>query len=450
MPVLSAAGIGSGLDIEGIIDSLMEVEQIPLQKLQVEQGDYLAKISAYGQLRSAIAPFQDAVEKLQNFSDFNPVSASSSDASFSATATSDAALGSYQISVTALAQAHKMGSTSQADSDTTTFGNAGDTMTLTTGQGSFTVEFGGMTLEEIQTAINEAADNIGITAGIISESDSSYYLTLTSDDTGLDNAMVLSFNDSGDNPIADPLGFAQTQEALDAQITIDNDTYTVTSSDNTISDAIQGVTINLLEVNASGGQLTLSRDESAISEAVEEFVDAYNSMQESFSELSSGELSGDGTLRLIESQVRSIVGSSGGDGGAYTYASDIGISFQKDGTLTFNSTKLSTALQDDLTAVAELFAHDDQGLAFRLDSLLDSMLGANGVIDAREDGLNNSVDSTNEDIERMQTRLELVETRFRNQFTALDLLLGELQSTASYVEAQLESLENLIPGNSNN
>jgi flagellar hook-associated protein 2 len=262
--------------------------------------------------------------------------------------------------------------------------------------------------------------------------------------------MVLSFNDSGDSPIADPLGFAQTQEALDAQITIDNDTYTVTSSDNTISDAIQGVTINLLEVNASGGQLTLSRDESAISEAVEEFVDAYNSMQESFSELSSGELSGDGTLRLIESQVRSIVGSSGGDGGAYTYASDIGISFQKDGTLTFNSTKLSTALQDDLTAVAELFAHDDQGLAFRLDSLLDSMLGANGVIDAREDGLNNSVDSTNEDIERMQTRLELVETRFRNQFTALDLLLGELQSTASYVEAQLESLENLIPGNSNN
>jgi flagellar hook-associated protein 2 len=448
MPVLSAAGIGSGLDIEGIIDSLMEVEQIPLQNLQVEQGEYLAKISAYGQLRSALAPFQDAVDKLKNFEDFNPVTASSSDSAFSASATSDAALGSYQISVDALAQAHKMGSTSQADSDTTTFGNAGDKVTLTTNNGSFTVEYGGMTLEEMRTAINEATDNIGITASIISESDSSYYLSLTSDDTGLDNAMALAFTDSGDNAITDPLGFTETQVALDAQITIDN-TYTVTSSENTITDAIQGVTINLLEVSASTGQLTLSRDESEVSEAVEEFVDAYNDLQESITELGEGDLSGDSTLRLIENQVRSIVGSSGGDGGAYTYASDVGISFQDDGTLTFNSTKLSTAMSDDLTAVAELFAHDDQGLAFRLDSLLDSVLGTSGTIDIREDGLNDSVDSTNDDIDRLETRLELVEARYRNQFTALDVLLGELQSTASYVEAQLESLQNLTSGNSN-
>ena len=446
MPTLSAAGIGSGLDIEGIINSLMAVEQIPLQKLQLESAGYLTKISAYGMLRSALAPFQDAVDKLKNFDDFNPVRASSNDASFSASATNEAALGSYRISVDRLAQAHKMGSASQTDADTTTFGNAGDQMTLTTDAGAFTIEYGGKTLKEIQTAINEATDNIGITASIIRENDSSYYLSLTSDKTGLANAMTLSFTDSNGIAITDPFGFTQTQEALDAQVTID-DVYIVESSENSITDAIQGVTINLLKEGTSTGQLSISRDDKAVVNAVEDFVDAYNDMRENFDELRQGDLSGDGTLRLIENQVRSLVGSQAGIGGAYNYASQVGISFQKDGTLSFNSTKLSSALESDLAAVAELFANDDQGFAFQLSGVLDNMLSTDGMIDVREEGLNASVDSTNDAMEKMQTRLGLVEARYRNQFTSLDLLLGELQATSSYVEAQLKSLENLLPSN---
>ncbi|MDJ0805693.1 MAG: flagellar filament capping protein FliD [Gammaproteobacteria bacterium] len=449
MPTLSAPGIGSGLDIEGIINSLMAVEQIPMQRLQLESAGYLAKISAYGQLRSVLAPFQDAVDKLKSFDDFNPVIASSSDAAFSASATTDAAPGNYRISVDAIAQAHKMGSASQTDPDTTTYGNAGDQLTISTSTGSFTIDYGGKTLSEIQTAINEATDNIGINAGIIRENDSSFYLSLTSEKTGLANAMSLSFTDSGGGAITDPFGFAQTQAALDAQITID-DVYVVESSENTISDAIQGVTINVHSQSSGTGQLSISRDENAISEAVEELVDAYNEMREDFVELSLGELSGDGTLRMIENQIRTTLGSSAGAGGAYSYASQVGISFQKDGTLKFNSSKLSDAVETDLNAVAELFANDSQGFAFRLSGLLDNMLGTDGVIDVREEGLNASIDSANDEIKQMQTRLEMVEARYRNQFTSLDLLLGELQATSSYVEAQLSSLERLLPSNSDN
>jgi flagellar hook-associated protein 2 len=449
MPILSVPGIGSGLDIEGIINSLMAVEQIPLQRLQFKAGDYLAQISAYGQLRSAMASFQDSAAALKSFDDFDAFSAKSGDDSiFTVTADNDVALGSYDILVDSLAKSQKQGSTSFVDTGSTTIGNAGDQMTMTIGTEAFTIDIGGKTLSEIQTAINEATGNVGVTAGIIQENDSSFHLVLSSDNTGTTNAMTLSFADSLGAVITDPLGFTEIQPAADAQITIDN-AYTITRSSNTISDAIQGVTIDLLNASPDAVSLDITRDAGAISSSVQKFVGAYNELLSSLNSLKQGNLSGDGTLRLVESQLRSVLGSSASLTGAYSYASQVGITFERDGTLSFDSAELADALENDLTAVADLFANDDQGLAFRLDSMLEGMLGDDGLIDAREDGLNARVDNNNDQMEAMQRRLEMVEARYRSQFTALDSLLGQLQATSSYVTAQLSSLENLLPGNSN-
>ncbi len=449
MPTLSAPGIGSGLDINGIVSQLMAVEQIPLQRLQAKSGDYLAQISAYGQLRSAMAGFQDATAELKSFDDFDAFSVRSGDNSiFTASADNQAALGRYDIQVDSLAASQKLGSLAVADTGTSAIGSAGDQMTIGIGADSFTVDIGGKTLSEIQTAINEASDNLGVTAGIIQENDSSFHLLLTSDATGTANAMTLSFSDSSGATIADPLGFSQIQAAADARITLDN-AYTITRSGNTISDAIQGVTLELLNTSADPVALDISRDSGTIVESVEKFVESYNELFTALNDLREGGLSGDGTLRLVETQVRSVLGSGAGLSGAYSYASDVGISFQKDGTLTFNSAKLNNALKADLPAVADLFANDDQGFAFRLAAKLDGMLGANGLIDAREDGLNASLDNNNAQIEKMRDRLELVEERYRSQFSALDTLLGQMQVTSDYVTAQLSVLENLMPGNSN-
>ncbi len=181
------------------------------------------------------------------------------------------------------------------------------------------------------------------------------------------------------------------------QITID-DSYTVIRSSNSISDAIQGVTIDLQSTSATNVSLNITRDSEEIITSVETFVESYNELLSSMSKLKEGDLSGDGTLRLVETQVRSVLGSNASVTGAYSYASDIGISFQKDGTLTFDRNKLTDAMQDDLTSVAELFANDDQGFAFRLDAKLTGMLGDDGLIDAREEGLNASVDNNNKEI----------------------------------------------------
>lgn len=450
MATISAAGIGSGLDIESIITSLMQVEQIPLQNLQSKAGDLLTQVSAYGTLRSALATFQDSVSGLTSADSLTSYSATSGNAdAYSVSADNTAAVGSYSISVDSLAAAHKLGSTTLIADSSTLIGNSGDQMTITVAGQSFTVDIGGRSLASIQDLINTATDNVGVSAGIVQESSTSVHLVLTSENTGVDNAISVSFTDSLGAAIADPLGMTEIQAAKDSQITIDG-TYVITRSSNTISDAIGGVTFELLAQTASASQMTISQDNDSITSAVSDLVDSYNTLMSSITKLSDGELSGDSTLRLIESQVRSLIGGSVAVAGSFKYASQLGINFEKDGTLSFDSTALTTALQSDRSSVIDFFTNADSGLAIKLDSLMDGMLQTSGLIDAREEGLNARVDATNDSIDRMQYKLQLAEKRYRAQYTALDTLLGQLQTTSNWLTGQLDSLSNLLPGNRNN
>jgi flagellar hook-associated protein 2 len=448
MATISAAGIGSGLDVESIITSLMQVEQIPLQNLQVKAADLLTQVSAYGTLRSSLATFQDSVSELTSTDSFNVFTATSGDEdAYTVSADETAVAGSYSISVDNLAVAHKQGSTTSIADSSTVIGNSGEQMTITIGTESFTVDFGGETLSSIQDMINQASDNVGVTAGIVTESDSSVHLVLTSDETGTDNAFSVAFTDSDGGAIADPLGMSDIQSAEDAQITVDG-TYTITRSSNTITDVIDGVTFELLAESASASQMTVTRDDDSTSSSVSGLVDAYNTLMTSISDLSSGELSGDTTLRLIETQIRNIIGGKMGVEGEFTYASQVGISFEEDGVISFDGDELTSALESDRDAVIDFFTNEDEGLAVQLDSLIENMLQTSGLIDAREDGLNSRVDSTNDQIDRMEYRLEMVEERYRNQYTALDSLMTQLQSTSTWLTAQLETLQNLIPNSS--
>ncbi len=450
MATISASGIGSGLDVSTIISQLMTLEQRPLLALQQKEAGFHAQLSALGQLRSAVSSYQSAVGALTSSSSLDTYTATSADtAKFTATADSTAAKGTYDIKVTNLAVAQKQGSSAFADSDTTKIGSAGDKMTVTIGADSFSVAIGDKTLSDIAAAINNASDNVGVTASVLQEDASNYRLVLSSDKTGTANVMTLAFEDSGALPIADPLSMAQIQAADDASFVVDS-TYTITRSSNTVTDAIQGVTLNLLEVSTSAVQLDVVQDTGDITTAVNGFVSAYNTLQSTLSSLSSGELSGDSTLRLLQGRVRSILNSAPtGLSGAYSTLSEIGVEFQKDGTLKLNSTTLSTAVKDDRNAVSDLFANDDQGYAFRLDALMGSVLGSDGLIDAREDGVNSSISRIQDGIESMGQRLKIVESRLRAQFTALDSLVASMQTTGNFLTQQLTILSNMLPSNRN-
>ncbi len=451
MATITALGIGSGLDANSIVDQLMALEQQPLIALQTKEAGYIAELSAIGQLSSAVSAFKSAVDALSSSDDFNVFTATSADtAKFTASASSSAAEGTFDVKVNSLATAQKQGSNSFADSDTTTVGSSGDKIKITIGSDTFSVDIGAKTLDQISAAINAASDNVGVTASVVQEDASNFYLTLTSDSTGTANTMTLAFEDSGGSPIADPLGMAQTKAAADAEILIDN-TYTVTRSSNTISDAISGVTLTLLETSTSAVNLNINHNSGAVSGAIESFATAYNTLQSSLSSLSAGALSGDSSIRTIQNQIRSVFNTvPSGLTGSYTYLSEIGISFTKEGTLTTDSTEIDNAISANLSSLTELFSDDDQGYAFRLSAVLDNIIDSDGLIDAKEDGINAQIDDVQDAQVDLQFRLETIEARYRAQYGALDTLMTNLSTTSSFLDQQLSLLANLIPGNSDN
>ncbi len=439
--MLSAPGLGSGLDVNGIVSSLMAIERQPLNRMEGDKRELETQLSAFGQLKSALTTFQTAQNDLKSLGDFEVYKAESSDETgFTATATSSAAPGFSSIQVIDLADYHKMGSVAIADFDTTTLGGGDDQMTFTVDGESFSITAGGLTLSQIRAAINDASDNTGVTATIVSENTGSHRLVLSSTETGNDNAIGLATTGS----VGSALGLTDINDPLDldSEVLVDG-LYTITRSSNTISDAISGITLELEGVTTASVELNVSRDVEAVTESMQAFVDSYNELNTVIDDLSGegNDLEADNTLRSIESQIRTLFNTPPtGLTGIYTSLSQVGVSFQRDGTLSLDSTTLETAINTEFSDIAELFANDDQGYLFRLDSLLDGFVQADGLIDIREDGINLRIDTTEQRILDLEYRLELREQRLFDQFTTLDTLMSSLQGTSQFLTQQLASL----------
>lgn len=435
--MISSPGIGSGLDVQSIVTQLMALERRPLQILQQSKSNLDAQLSAYGRFRSALSSFQTALKDLKSVDAFKVYSATSSNTdALTATADADAAIGSLDVQINRLAQAHKQGSQAIADTGTTTLGGVGDQMTISVDGTDTVLDLGGMTLSQIRTAINEA--DAGVTATIISENASSHRLVLTSTETGSAKAMSLSFSGT----LGTDLGMATINNIgslaeLDAEIVVDN-LYTITRGSNTINDAIDGLTLTLKAETASAATLTMARDTEAVAESVQKFVDAYNALRSTITSLRGKELKSDSTLRSVEAQIQAIFNTPpDGLDASFSHLSQIGASIQKDGTMKLDKTALTDAIATDFDGVAQLFANDDQGYMYRLDAAVTGLLQSDGLLDGREDGIKERQKSVESRIDNMQYRLQLVEKRYRAQFAALDTMLGQMQGTSQFLLQQL-------------
>jgi len=387
--LLTSPGIGSGLDINSIVSKLMSAEEQPLTLMDKQEASYQSELTAYGTLRSSLSTFQTAVEKLTNASSFNSLqAASAAPTTVTASALSNATAGSYSVQVNALAQQQKIESQGYADTTsaigtgtlTFQFGTisggtltsgvySGATFALNTNKAaqSVTIDTAHDSLAGIRDAIDNA--HIGVTAAIINDgSTNGYHLVLTSNDSGAANSLKITTSSTG---LATALGYdpagtqnmVQTITAQNANLTVDG--IAISKPSNTISDAIQGVTLNLLQTNATPTTVTVSRDTSKVSSAVSDFVSAYNKLEKSFHTLSGynattkqgGTLEGDFTTLTIEQQIQSVLGSTIQSlNGGQTSLGDIGVNFQADGTLSLDSTKLSAALAKNPDTFAGFFA----------------------------------------------------------------------------------------------
>jgi len=480
MAGLSSQGIGSGLDVNSLVSKLMAVERLPITALDTKTTAVQAQISSYGTLKSTLATLQDAAYTLSQTSLYSAATATSSDSTvFTASTSSTAQAGSHSVAVTALASAQRLQSTGFASSATsigtgsltfefgtwtgTSFANNPDKITKTV-----TIASGQDSVQGIANAVNAA--KIGVTATVINDGSNSY-LTFAPADSGTANALKISVSGDADGINTDTTGLSQlaydkagpanmTQSAAAADAVLFVDGIKVTKSLNTITDAISGVTLNLLKATPlidpnttplTSQTLTVSRDYSGVQTAVEGFVKAYNDAATMLADLLSydpatkkaGALQSEGTVRSIQNQLRNamtnlITGLPGG----LSSLSDVGVAFQSDGSLKLNSVTLQSALKNPLKDVGALFVGSGgvEGYGTKINNLFKNMFATSGLFATRTAGLNTSVADIAKRKAVLESRMTGIEARYRAQFTALDTLMANMTSTSTFLTQQLASL----------
>ncbi len=468
MAAISSPGIGSGLDIGNLVSQLVAAEgQATSVRLDQKEAGFQAELSAVGTMKAALSEFQDALENLKSASFFSNRSATSADTDlFTATATNAAAIGSYDIEVVQLAQASKL-RTAGFTNASTVVGTG--TLTITSGSDSIvlTINSNNDTLEEIRDAINDATGNTFVGATIVNVDDgmggTESRLVLAGTKVGATNALTITVDDDDLND-TDASGLSQLvnanlttlDSAQDAIINID--TQAVTRDSNSISDAIDGITFELLSETATPGtttRLNVSVDTGAVQTEVQKFVDAYNNMIKVFNELSSfnsatgqtGTLFGDATLRTVESQIRrDMTDPVSGLTGTITSLVNLGITTNADDTITLDTETLTDAIADNLDDITTLFSSSD-GVATKIDSLISDYVNTAGVIDSRTESLNEQIEDINDQREALSRRLASLESRLLSQFTALDTLISQMNSTSTFLSQQLANLPGAINPN---
>jgi flagellar hook-associated protein 2 len=267
--------------------------------------------------------------------------------------------------------------------------------------------------------------------------------------TGTANAitMAVSGGDGGLSPFVYASGglsntMTQLDAAANAGAVIDG--IAVSSASNTISNAIDGVTLNLVKAEP-GTKLALNieYDTDGAKRSVGNFVNNYNKLVDTITELTkynkdtkdAAPLLGDATVRGIRDQLRRELSSALGNTDTASLAS-IGVTTQTDGKMAADATKLDAALADDFDSVGGLFT-GTTGLATRLDTIVSSTLTSAGAIATREGNLKTTLKSITTQRASLDQRLEQVRARLSKQFNAMDSLLGQLKTTSSFLSAQL-------------
>lgn len=446
---ISSAGLGSNIDVAGLVSQLMSLERRPLNLLNQKQDLFNAELSAYGRLKSSVSALQGAIGALKDADDFKVFKATPADDTyFTATADGTAIAGTHSITVGQLAQAQKLVSAAFADTGTTQIGTG--SLTIGNGTSSFSVTIDGTnnTLSGIANAVNSATGNFGVSATILNDG-TGYRLVFSPNDTGTAKAITIAVTDTGDSNNTDNAGLSrlsyvtggqnltQTQAAQNATLTVDG-LSGITSASNTVTGVIQGVTLSLKAAGSTS--LKVEVDADALTARANDFVTAYNKLVSDMDELhkKGGTLEGRNSVLTLESRLRGVFNTAIAiSGNSYNYLAQVGISFQKDGKLALNSSEFKAAVTGKLTDVTNLFTDATQGFGQRLNTELTNLLQSDGVLDAATDGLNASIADINTRKDQLQARLDRVEIRLRTQFAALDSLLGSLQQTSAALARQL-------------
>ena len=458
MASISTLGIGSGLELSTILTQTESAEKAALTPISKQQTAFTAKLSAYSTMKSALTTFQAANTKLNNANLFSATKTSSTSTAFSATTTAGAVAGKYTIAVSQLASAQTLTSGVQT-SNSTALATSDSTISIKLAGSDKAVDVKVTAANSSMTGIRDAinAADTGMTASIIKTGDGSYRLSLTSDETGTDNAATLSV--TGDSALESMLNYdgtnssnmTQSVAAQNAMLKVNN--VDIESSSNTISDALEGITLNLTAETTGTQSLTITKDTSSVSNTIAAWATAYNTLQDSLNALtkytavdagtdaqdtSNGALLGDSTLRTIQSQMKDMLTNMSSTS-TFKTLSQIGITTDPtSGQLKTDQTKLDAALAKDPDGIKAMFMGDGKttGITTKLDSNLTSWLSTNGAIQAATDGVSKTLNNLTVQYNKISDRIDDTIARLKTQFTALDVMISKLNNTSSYLTQQ--------------
>ncbi|MBQ0797216.1 flagellar filament capping protein FliD [Zhongshania sp.] len=461
MASLTTSGIGSGLDINSIVSQLVAAERSPVEtRLNSKESLIQARLSAFGSLKSALTNFKASLSTLKNAESFTKRSATVGDpTTFSATTTATAAPGTYSVKVEQLATSHKIASQAYTDS-ATSVGSGELSFTINGESFSVAIAEGADSLAEIRDAVNSAAANSGVSASIINDQDGAH-LVFSSTKTGVENAINISVTAgaSGDlsqlaydtNLGSQVSSMVEKAEALDSIVIVDG--FTKTSADTKIEGMIEGVSLELKKaLPGESFSLKVQVDTKSVKSAIEGFVNNYNTLMTTINDLTAynpesktaGLLQGDSATRSVANQLRQEMGTIvSGLGTELDSLAEIGITTGDKNKLVIDTTVFAEVVASDFDKLSGIFS-SESGYAVRLDSLIGDLTASGGILTNRTDGLTSQVKRINEQREALDARIVGIEARYQAQFSALDSLLGQLNSTGDFLTQQLANLPGTV------
>ena len=441
--------IGTGLDIPTLVAQLVAKEREP-QENQINSAGTAAsaKLSALATLTSGMTNLQTTLAGLIKSADKPAFKTSTiTDSNFTASidtseGAASASAGTHQVEVKSLAQGQKLSSSAFAKD-------------AVVGDGKLTIAYGDKTLDvtinadsklsDIAAAINKAAGGKVVSASVIT-ADDGQHLMLSAVDTGLAGAVKITA--SGGNGGLDALTYdgtagsamTQTVEPKDAVVIVDG--FTRTSSSNTISDIVPGVNLTLTKAGTEAGKtqaLTITRDNTTVKTDMAAFVAAYNAMNGALKSTSAynatsksaAALTGDAMVRGLQQQLRSQFSSN------INGLKEMGITLGADGNLTLDSGKMETAIGKDPDAVARLFGKEG-AIGKPMDTLIKSNLDKEtGTLTQRTNSLNKQIKDLESRLDALDARMEKVSDRYTKQFTAMETMITQMQSTSDSLTQSL-------------
>jgi flagellar hook-associated protein 2 len=433
----------NNIDFSSIVTALMKQASEPLNALQSRQDAIHSQLKAMGSLGNRVSALKTAADALADSDEFTAYSVTTGDsAAVTATTSSGAIAGHYDLVVQELARAQVTASASTAPDSNTTVVASGGSLTI----GGTTVNItGNVTLTGLANAINATTD-IGVAASVVRSGTGAYRLVLTSQNTGEDGAFTVTNALTGG---ADAVEFTDTDadgttgdsaadnavQATNARVLVNN--VQAESSTNVFDEAVPGVKFTVLKkdaVNAVG--LDVTADATAVKAKVTTFITAYNDLSKFMTEqnLSAGQ--GDTAsigqapvLRQLKAEIRSIMLKTTGPAGMKNL-SQAGVEFTPGGQLKLNEKVFTSAVENHADDFETLFT-GSTGVFASLGTALKSYAGTGGFLSTTKDRMNDQVKGLDRQIANMQSRLALQRLALQQEFSATDTLMTSLKSQSS-------------------